>query len=67
MVGVQLKADVEEQSNLSHDIRDQTRGAGLFHGMTYEEGVMNALEWVLGNYEEPPFDTDEVAQRLEGR
>ena len=31
-------------------------GTTRFRGMTYEEGIRKALEWVLGNAEETPLE-----------
>lgn len=33
-------------------------GANKCWGMTYEEGVIAALEWVLDNESEPPIDME---------
>ncbi len=51
------------------DIRDQIykaeetteEGMRILHwpGMSYEEGVVNALQWVLGDDETPPMDEED--------
>lgn len=33
-------------------------GATAVGGMTYEEGVDNALRWVLGDEDEPPIERE---------
>lgn len=42
------------------EIREQidlaVKNDGTFHGMTFEEGVRYALEWVLGECEEAPME-----------
>lgn len=48
--------DVEEELNemtarvADHDLR--------YPGMSYEEGVRDALQWVLGERDVPPSDDD---------
>ena len=42
--------EIEEQ------IGEATDSDGKFSGMTYEEGVKNALEWVLEETEDKPMD-----------
>jgi len=32
------------------------RGRSRFHGMTYEEGVRNAIEWLLGDIDDNPME-----------
>jgi hypothetical protein len=42
------------------EIRDQIDKASvdesIFYGMTYEEGIKAALEWVLGDIDAKPMD-----------
>lgn len=37
-----------------HDV--SKRGWSRYPGMTYEEGVRNALEWVLGDSDDDPTE-----------
>lgn len=37
------------------DMALETQDSSLWPGMTYEQGVINALEWVLGQREQPPM------------
>lgn len=34
----------------------EAEGTSQYPGMTYEDGVKAALEWVIGETDEPPFD-----------
>ena len=31
---------------------------GELHGQSYEQGVQDALNWVIGNYEDAPIEND---------
>ena len=45
---------IEEQLNKAVEQGDE--GGSKWPGMTYEEGVRNALEWVLGDYDHAPME-----------
>ncbi len=34
----------------------ENQGGSKFPGMSYEQGVKNALDWVVGNCDESPMD-----------
>ena len=34
-------------------------GSSRYPGMSYEEGVNNAISWMLGDYADPPFDEED--------
>lgn len=42
----------EEIQEMCDKAADAAREPSKFRGMTYEEGVREALDWVLGNSEE---------------
>lgn len=46
--------EIEEMINLATERINS--GENCMNGMTYEEGVKTALEWVLGEIEEEPLD-----------
>jgi len=45
--------EINEQLDMAFEKRDNGNG---FYGMTYEEGVIAALDWVRGNIDEKPMD-----------
>jgi hypothetical protein len=48
--------EIDEQLNVaSEHIND---GTVAWPGMSYEQGVQNALDWVLGNNDDPPMDDE---------
>jgi hypothetical protein len=48
------KGEIEEQWNKAQD--QEERGGTQWPGMTYEQGVAEALSWVLENTESKPMD-----------
>lgn len=44
--------EIKQQADHAHDV--EMEGTG-FSGLSYEEGVYAALEWVLGETEEKPY------------
>ena len=49
-----IQAEADKADDIILEInRGNERGS---FGMTYEEGVANALNWVLGHYDESPLD-----------
>lgn len=54
MYGVQKTQDeIDEVLNQVYEAIDQ--GERRFPGMSYEQGVEAALEWVIGNRDEDPY------------
>lgn len=50
---MKTEKQINEMLNTATDAADEPK----LHGMTYEEGVRNALEWVLGNMgDESPLE-----------
>lgn len=50
---------VQEQIDKSYgDDEQMLSGASRWPGMTYEQGVQNALNWVLGNADTGPMDEE---------
>lgn len=48
--------DAEEAADEANEVIEQVvTGATKWPGMTYEQGVGAALDWVLGDREEKPF------------
>ncbi len=31
-------------------------GGSAYPGMSYEDGIVNALNWLFGSFDDPPFD-----------
>ena len=46
--------EIQEQIDAASD-----HDRSLWRGMTYEDGVMAALRWVLGDEDQPPMAEDE--------
>lgn len=54
MIGKRTQVEVD---NVLGDCADSIdEGASKFPGMSYEEGVMAALDWILGNTNSPPME-----------
>ena len=51
------KAEIEDQLNKAMDVIHDPDERGAW-GMSYEEGVQAALDWVVENIEEGPMDGD---------
>lgn len=47
--------EILEELGQALDIIDDENHSG-FHGMSYEEGVQAALEWVLGDTDNTPME-----------
>jgi hypothetical protein len=45
--------EINEQLNLAADGVDQ---GSKFPGMSYEQGVENAINWLIGNDDSPPME-----------
>ena len=45
--------EIEEQIDLANDA---IQHGGIFFGMTYEDGVKNALQWVIEETDEKPME-----------
>jgi hypothetical protein len=50
-------AEIDEQTVRA--MEQTSRGGSKYPGMTYEEGVLAALDWICGFAEEPPMEDDE--------
>jgi hypothetical protein len=50
--------EIEEQIGRCYDNKDKYGMGGKWPGMSYEDGVLAALQWVIGNQEEPPMEDD---------
>lgn len=48
------EAEVDEQIDLAQD--SITQGTTRWRGMTYEQGVRNALAWVTGDDDAAPME-----------
>jgi hypothetical protein len=48
---------IDDQLNKAHEVIDDPDNRG-FWGQSYEEGVVNALRWVTGEYSDAPMDND---------
>lgn len=53
--------DIERSAEEINAVRDHAwesmeRGRSRYPGMTFEEGVAGALDWVTGERDEPPLD-----------
>ena len=49
---VRTKEEIDEVMNLSFE---QIEHGTKWHGMTYEEGVRAAIEWILGETDDNPM------------
>ena len=50
---VRTQEEIDEQLNLAMEQSEQ--GKSKFPGMSYEEGVSEALQWVTGRQEQRPM------------
>lgn len=51
-----IEVTEEEIDNVVDKCTEQrAKGGSKWHGMTYEEGVLAALDWVTGNSEDNPI------------
>ena len=51
-MGMKSEKEIEEMADKAAEATDKPK----FFGQTYEEGVRNALEWVLGQCDESPLE-----------
>jgi len=47
---------IQKEADKAGDVLLETNGVGKFTGLTYEEGVQAALEWVLKRNEDSPME-----------
>lgn len=45
--------EIDEQLNLTWEWEEE---GSRFPGMSYEEGVRNAISWLIGDYDDPPME-----------
>jgi hypothetical protein len=50
------KTEDEISAALDKATKSQTKERGRYFGMTYQEGIINALDWILGLVDDPPLD-----------
>jgi hypothetical protein len=50
--------DQRTPEEIAEQIELAIKHDGRFSGMTYEEGVRAALDWILSNTDDPPIDED---------
>jgi len=48
--------EIQEEAFNAGNILHETNGVGKFTGMTYEEGIQAALEWVLNQTDNKPTE-----------
>lgn len=48
--------EIDEQLNLAADQVDE--GRSKYKGMIYEDGVRDAINWLIGNQDDVPIPTD---------
>lgn len=53
---MRTQEEIDEQLNKAADVADS--GISQWPGMTYEQGVDNALRWVTGQVDDRPMDDD---------
>ncbi len=54
-----VEKDKEEiRAQIEKVVVQISKGGTKWRSMTYEEGVGNALSWVIGDREEPPVEDD---------
>ena len=49
---------LSEIKEMVGDTLDRIDSGRSYHGMTYEEGVLAALDWVLGNTNDKPIEEE---------
>ena len=54
MTTFRTREEIDEQLNQTIDSVDE--GSTKWPGMTYEQGVDNALRWVAGDSDQPPME-----------
>lgn len=52
--------EMSEQVNRALNIQD--RKGTLYRGMSYEQGVSDTLDWVLGNNSDKPLSDEDAAE-----
>jgi hypothetical protein len=50
------KTEGEIFAALDKAIESQTKERNRYSGMTYQEGIIHALDWILGRTEDPPLE-----------
>lgn len=50
---IRTDKEIDEQLDLANE---GINNGSKFHGMSYEEGVKNAIEWMRGDVNEKPMD-----------
>jgi hypothetical protein len=50
------KTEDEIFAELDRAIESQTKERNRYSGMTYQEGIIHALDWILGRIESPPLE-----------
>jgi hypothetical protein len=48
------KHEIDGQIEISYDFEER------YSGMSYADGVRNALDWVTGYSDDPPFDPEDL-------
>lgn len=48
---------IDEQANRASE--QVNHGGSKWPGMTYEEGVQNALQWAIGAWDDKPMEDDD--------
>lgn len=56
MTTTPTQQEIEDQANAAVEQMDM---GSKWPGMSYEQGVANALNWVLGNESMPPMDEED--------
>jgi hypothetical protein len=50
------KTEDEIFAVLDKAMESQAKERDRFSGMTYQEGIINALDWILGRADDPPLE-----------
>ena len=53
LINMKTRKEVDEQIDKAQQAIESGEG---YHGMSYEEGVKAALEWVMGDIDEEPIE-----------
>lgn len=56
-MGQPTEKEIDEQANKAHEVIDDPNNRGFF-GQSYEEGVINTINWMRGDYDEAPMDNE---------
>ena len=55
----EIEREESEINNLLNRVDEQIeKGGSKYRGMSYEEGIKNAILWLTGEYEDNPYEEE---------